>query len=36
MKLELDNSENVFMYEMEKLSKNNLSKVKKDESDEYN
>jgi site-specific recombinase XerD len=36
MKLELNNSENMFMSEMEKLSKNDLSKVKKDESDENN
>ena len=36
MKLELNNSENMFMSEMEKLSKNDLSKVKKDESDEDN
>jgi integrase len=36
MKLRLNNSENMFMSEMEKLSKNDLSKVKKNESDEDN
>ena len=29
MKLELENSENVFMFELKKLSKNDLSKIKK-------
>jgi len=36
LKMESINSENVFMSEMEKLSKNGLSKIKKDESDKDN
>ena len=36
MKLELDNSENVFVSELEKLSKNDLSKIKKQFKDESN
>ena len=36
MKLELDNSENVFVSELEKISKNDLSKIKKQFKDESN
>lgn len=36
MKLELDNSEKVFVSELEKLCKNDLSKIKKQFKDESN
>jgi len=36
MKLELENSDNLFMSEMEKLSKNDFSKIKEQFRDESN